>query len=299
MVQGPRSNEETDYDDDEDIMTMFDVLFDASDETRETGNGTAGSSRVPPEVEDEDGATGTDGAERSSGPPGVGGPKCATSTCDAARSGMPPEVGCCNAAPRSPVASPPPVAGPPPAGSGGAEQLSAHDNGNGKNTDAKTADQGNVQHDAGAAAAAAGKPKAKPKAEAKGRPPAKKAKAGAAATAKADAKADAKSRAKRGTAGTFEGRRPPKDPMKRAAFDQMKSSYFKATSMDKSLSAIRARRAVKKACAKSANSTKSTTTATAYFAAMRVIIAELATAGVPAPARWSTAAAEWQARNKG
>ena len=66
VVQDPRSIDEADYDDGED-MKMFAALFEASDENRDTGSGDAGSSgenstaassRVAPEVEGADGETG-------------------------------------------------------------------------------------------------------------------------------------------------------------------------------------------------------------------------------------------------
>jgi hypothetical protein len=164
-----------------------------------------------------------------------------------------------------------------------------NDHGKDKNADAKTACQGKGK----AAAAPVGKPKAKakakPKAKAKKGTPAT-GEAGANAKARADAKADAKSRAKRGTAGTFAGRRPPKDAIKRAMFDQMKSSYMTLRLQGLSDEALSgwAARPTKKACTKSSAQQ-------AFLKAMQTRTAELATAGVPGPDRMSTAAAELKA----
>jgi hypothetical protein len=137
-----------------------------------------------------------------------------------------------------------------------------------------------------------GKPKAQPKPEAKKGTPSK-GKAGAkAAKVKADGNADAKCRAKRGTAGTFAGRRPPADAMKRAEFDHIKYSYMTLRLQgisDEALAAGAARPA-KKARAQSA------TTQHVFLTAMRTRLVELAKAGVPGPDRMSTAVAEWRGR---
>ena len=291
MSTGRRSSDEADYDDDED-MKMFAALFEASDENRDTGSGDAGSSgenstaassRVAPEVEGADGETGIGDAA----PAEVGGP--------AGDTGIRGDAAC--SAPRSPVAGPP-VAGPPAAGSG-ADQLSANDNGKGNTTDAKTAGQGKGK----AATAPVGKPKAKPeakpkakatpKAQAKTGKPAK-GNAGAKAKAKADAKkADTKSRAKHGTAGTFAGRRPPTNPMKRKVFDQMKASYLnlRLHGLSDEVLTGGAARPGKKARAQSVNQQ-------AFIKHMQKRMAELAKAGVLGSERVRTASAEWQARGR-
>ena len=66
VQEGPRSSEEADFDDDEDMMQMFDGLFEASDEERATGSSDTAISCVPPEVEGEDNKTGS--AMRHLGP---------------------------------------------------------------------------------------------------------------------------------------------------------------------------------------------------------------------------------------
>jgi hypothetical protein len=133
-----------------------------------------------------------------------------------------------------------------------------------------------------------GKPKAQPKPEAKKGTPSKVK----AAKVKADGNADAKCRAKRGTAGTFAGRRPPADAMKRAEFDHIKYSYMTLRLQGISDEALAggAARPAKKARAQSA------TTQHVFLTAMRTRLVELAKAGFPGPDRMSTAVAEWRGR---
>jgi hypothetical protein len=233
------------------------VPFEVGDENGDSSIGTAASCRESPEAEGADSDTGS---------------------VDAASSGVRLEVGGRNVAPRSLVVGLP-VSGPLAAGSG-VEEGSANDIGKGKRANAKAAGHGKGK----VATAPVGKPKAKPK----GTPT--KGKAGAKAKAKADTKSDVKSRAKHGTAGTFAGRRPPADLMKRKVFDQMKSSYLTLRLeglSDEALSGGAARPA-KKARSSSVNQQ-------AFIKAMQKRMSELAKAGVPGPQCMRTAAAEWKA----
>jgi hypothetical protein len=265
------------------------VLPAVGDEDRDSSNNTAASSRVPSEVEGTDRETGSGDAASSRVPPEVeGAENIEIGRDDAARSGVPPEVTGHNVAPRSPVAGPR-VARPPAVGSG-TEQPSVNDHVKEKNAGAKTACHGKGK----ATATPVGTPKTKAKAKAK----AKQAKKGKPATIdagakeKADAKADAKSRARRGTAGTFAGRRPPNDAIKRAVFDQMKSSYTTLRLHGLSDLALSdwAGSPMKKACTK-------VSAQNVFIKAMQTRMAELATAGVPGPDRMITATAELKAHN--
>jgi hypothetical protein len=252
------------------------------DEDRDSSNNTAASSRVPSEVEGTDRETGSGDAASSRVPPEVeGAENIEIGRDDAARSGVPPEVAGHNVAPRSPVAGPR-VARPPAVGSG-TEQPSVNDHVKEKNAGAKTSCHGKGK----ATATPVGKPKTKAKAKAKQANKGKPATSEARAKEKADAKADAKSRKRRGTAGTFAGRRPPKDTIKRLVFDQMKSSYAALRLHGLSDLALSdwAGSPMKKACTKA-------NVQNVFIKAMQTRMAELATAGVPGPDRMIIATEE-------